>query len=134
MGQQAEEDVLHGDILVLHGLGLLAGPLEGPVHILGDVHLAALPAGAGDFGQLIDLRPHRGFEAGDGHVHGGKKLRDKALPVPHQGQKQVGLLDLLVAVGQGGVLCPLNGSQGFLGKLIHVHDNTPFMEQPAVWL
>ena len=35
------------------------------------------------------------------------------------------LLDLLIAVFHGDILGPLNGGQGFLGKLVHVHMQKP---------
>ena len=98
MGQQTEKDMLHRDVLVLHGLGLSPGGLESPVHILGDIHFPTLPTGTGDLGQLVHLGPHRRLKAGNGHAHSGEQLGDKALPVPHQGQQQVGLFNLLVAV------------------------------------
>ena len=134
MGQKAKKDMLYRNILILHGASLALGPLEGPVYLLGDVHLAALPAGTGYFRQLICLGLHRRLKAGDGHAHCGQQLRNEALFVLHQSQKQMGLFNLLVAVFQGDVLSPLDGGQRFLGKLVHVHDNTPFMERPAVWL
>ena len=121
MGQQTKQDMLHRDILVLHGPGFPFSGLEGLVHVLRYIHLARLPTGAGHLGQLVDLRVHRRLKAGDGHAHGGEQLGDEALPVPHQGQQQVRLLDLLVAVLHSDVLRPLNGGQGFLCKLIHVH-------------
>ena len=119
--QQPQENVLHRDILVLHGLGGGLGGLQGFVHVLGNIDLSRLPAAAGHLGQLLHLGGHRGGEAGHRHAHGGQKLGNKALLVAQEGQEQVLLLDLLVAVLHGDILGPLNGGQRFLGELVHVH-------------
>ena len=55
-------------------------------------------------------------------AHGGEQLGDEALSITHQGQEQVGLLDLGVAVFGGDGLGRLDGGQGFLGQLIHIHN------------
>ncbi len=124
--------MLHRNVLVLHGPGLPLGGLKGLVHILGDVNLARLTARAGHLGQLLNFCLHRCLKAGDSRPHGGEELGDEALVVPRQGQQQVGLLDLLVAVLHGDILGPLYGGQGFLGKLIHVHKKHSFREPSAV--
>ena len=123
--QQPQEDMLHRDILVLHGLGGGLGGFQGLVHVLGDIDLPRLPAAAGHLGQLLHLGGYRGGKAGHRHAHGGQKLGNKALLVAQKGQEQVLLLDLLIAVFHGDILGPLNGGQGFLGKLVHVHMQKP---------
>ena len=120
--------MLHRDVIVLHGLGLAPRGLKGPVHVLGDIDLAALPARTGYLGQFAHLCLHRRLEAGDREAHGGEELGDEALSVPHQGQQQVGLLDLLVAVSQGDVLGGLDGCQRLFRKSIHIHDDAPFWD------
>ena len=126
--QQTEEQVLHGDILVLHGLGGLLSALQGAVHILGYIDLVGLPPAAGHLGQLVHLCPHRHLKTGHGHAHGGEQLGDKALAIADQSQQQVLLLDLLLAVFHGQILGPLNGGQGLLGKLVHIHrGNSSFL-------
>ena len=117
--------MLHGDILVLHGGGLLLGGGEGAVHVLGHVHLVGLPAAAGHLGQLVHQVGGGRLEARHRHTHGGEQLGNKALLVADQSQQQVLLLDLLVAVGLGDVLSPLDGGQRLLGKLIHIHSKKP---------
>ena len=119
---QSQEDVLYGDILVLHRLGDLLRSLQSPVHILGHIDLIRLPAAAGHFGQLAHLGPDRRLKAGNGHAHGGEQLGDEALAVTDQGQQQVLLLDLLVAVLLRQTLGVLDRGKRLLCKLIHVHN------------
>ena len=119
--QKAQQDMLHRDILVLHGLGCGLSGLEGPVHILGHIDLVRLPAPARHLGQFLHLCLDRGGKAGHRHTHSGQQLWNKALLVGEKGQQQVLLLDLLIAVLHGQLLRPLDGCQGPLGKLIHIH-------------
>ena len=60
--EHGKEQVLHGDILVLHRLGCLLGGVQGPVHILGHIDLVRLPAAAGHLGQLLHLVTGSGLE------------------------------------------------------------------------
>ena len=113
--------MLHRDIFVLHGLGRLLGGVQGPVHILGHIDLVRLPAASGDLGQLVYFRLHRRQKAGHGHAHGGEQLGDKALLIGHQGKQQVLLLDLLLAILLGQALSALDGGEGFLRQLVHIH-------------
>ena len=83
------------------------------------------PAAAGHLGQLVHQVSGRRLEAGHRHAHGGEQLGNKALLVTDQGQQQVLLLDLLVAVGLSDVLGPLDGGKRLLGKLIHIHSKKP---------
>ena len=62
-----------------------------------------------------------GPEGFQSKAHVGKQLGDKAALLVQQGQQQVGLLNLLIAVLGGKILGVLDGLQGFLGKLVHVH-------------
>ena len=119
--QQAQEQMLHRDILVFHGVGHRLGGADGLVHILGDIDLVGLTTAAGDLGQLVHLCLNGGLEGGEGHAHGGEQLGHQTLAVGEEGQQQVGLLDLLVAVGLGQRLGALHGGQRLLGKLIHIH-------------
>ena len=123
--QQAKEQMLHGDILILHGLGGLFRALQGAVHILGHIDLIGLPAAAGYLGQLVYLGLHRRLEAGHGHAHGSEQLGHKPLSVRNQSQQQVLLLDLLLSIFHSQILGPLNGGQRLLGKTIHIHKAKP---------
>ena len=119
--QQAQQDVLHRDILILHGRRGGLGGFQGTVHVLSHIDLVRLPASTGDPGQLLHLVLDGGLEAGEGQAHIGEQLGDQPLAVLDQRHEQMGLLDLLVPVLQGDVLGALNGGQRFLGKLIHIH-------------
>ena len=108
--------MLHGDILVLHGLGRGLSGLEGPVHILGHIDLVRLPAPARHLGQLLHLRLDCGGKAGHRHAHGGQQLGNEALLVGEKGQHQVLLLDLHAVVLQRYILGLLDGLKRFLSK------------------
>ena len=108
--------------LVLHASCDGEGLAERLVHAGGNVYLVRLPAGAGHLGQLFHLMADSGPERLQGEPHVGEQLGDEAPLLIRQGQQQVGLFDLLVAVFHGEVLGGLDGRKGFLGKLIHVHD------------
>ena len=113
--------MLHRHILVLHGRGDALGGVEALVHVLGHIDLALLPAGAGHTGQLLHLRLGGGGEGGDGEAHVPQQLGDQPALGQQQGQQQVGLLNLLVAVLGGDGLGVLHRLQGFLGIFLRVH-------------
>ena len=119
--QQGQQQVLHRHILVLHGRGDALGGVEALVHVLGHIDLALLPAGAGHTGQLLHLRLGGGGEGGDGEAHVPQQLGNQPALVQQQGQQQVGLLNLLVAVLGGDGLGVLHRLQGFLGIFLRVH-------------
>ena len=119
--QQGQEQVLHGDKLVLHAPRDGQGLVHGLVHTGGDVDPVRLPPRPGHLGQQLHLMPRRRPEGLHRQPHPGQKLGDEAPLLVHQGQQQVGLLDLLAAVLGGDVPGVLDGLQGFLGKLVHIH-------------
>ena len=107
--------------LVLHASRDGEGLAERLVHAGGNVYLVRLPAGAGHLGQYFHLVAGGGPERLQGEPHVGEQLGDEAPLLIRQGQQQVGLFDLLVAVLDGKALGALDGLQGFLSKLVHVH-------------
>ena len=119
---QGQQEVLHGDKFVLHAPGGFHRPVHGLVHPGCDVDLVRLPAGAGHLGQLFHLMADSGPEGFHGQPHVGEQLGDEAVLLVRQGEQQMTLFDLLVAVLGGDILGVLDGLQGFSGKLIHVHD------------
>ena len=126
MVQQAQEEVLHGDILVLHPRRRRFRGVQGLVHVRGDVDLPRLPASAVDLGKLVNLRLDGGSEAVRVRAHGGEKLGNQPLIVVQQGAEQMGLLDLLVPVGNGQFLGALDGGQRLLCQFVHIHqENLP---------
>ena len=98
------------------------GGVQGLVHAGGDVDFARLPAPAdGDPGQVLHLLADGGLEAGHGDAHIPQQLGDQAGLVAQQGQQQMGLLNLLVAVLGGQALGGLHRLQRFLGIFLRVH-------------
>ena len=79
-------------------------------------------AGGGHPGLPLHQVLHRCLEGGDGDPHPCQQLGDESFGILEEGPQQVGLLDLGVAVLGGDRLGRLDGGQGFLGQLIHIHD------------
>ena len=121
---QREEQVLDGDVFVLHLLCDVLGLVESGIHRAGDVVLVGLAAGAGHARELVQLRVDGGFETFGREAHLFQQLRHKAVFLPQQGGEQVDLLDLLVLVFNGQLLGGLDGLQRFLGIVLCVHGNT----------
>ena len=122
--QQGQEEVLHGDELVLHLPGGGLGPVEGLFGVGGDVDLPRLVAGGGHPGLTLHDILHPGGEGGQGDAHGGEKLGDEPGVVGQQGGQQVDLLDLGVAVLRGQGLGQPDGLGGFLGQFLSVHSHS----------
>ncbi len=116
--QQAQEQVLHGDVLVLHPLGDLCRLVDGLVQVLRDVELPLLHRAAAHPGALV----HQGGRVRrDGRyvlAHLPQHLRDQALFVTQQGAEQVGLLQLLVGALRRQGLGAAHGFDAFL-RIFH---------------
>ena len=125
---QGEEQMLHRDIFILHGGGHGFRPVEGLVHVGGDIDLARLPAAAHRHPrQLLYLFTDGRFQTRDGEAHAAQELRDQAVLLLQQCVEEMDLFDLLVAVLLGDGLGVLHRFQGFLCELIHVHGGShPF--------
>ena len=119
--QQAEEQMLHRNEVIFHATGLLFSGVEGLIQSLRDINFVGLPTAARDLWQRAH---HAGNGAGKtigGNAHAAQKLTGKAVALLQQGQQQMALSHLLVAVLHGQTLCALDGLQRFLGKLIEIH-------------
>ena len=117
--KEAEHQVLHGGVLIVHLTGDLFGLVQGLLQVAGEVHLPG--AAAGNLGQTL----HRGGELlpQGGRLHTGllHQLGDKPLLLLQQGKQQMLLLDLLILPGGGHLLGGLHGFYTFLGELVEVH-------------
>ena len=71
---QSQQQMLHRHIFILHASGGLLGLVEGLVHLLGNIDLPRLPAGAGYLGQLAQLLIYSRLQGGQGEPHGGEEL------------------------------------------------------------
>ena len=89
--------MLHGDEVVLHGVGFPLGLVEGRVQRAADIHSGEVSA-SGDTGQLPELRIGCGLEAFHGDVHLPQQLGDQSPVLLQQGHQKVNLLQLLMAV------------------------------------
>ena len=126
---QTQHQVLDGNIFVAHPVGLLLRFIERAVHILRDVNLVRLTAGAGHFGKLGKRALRRLLDRFGLHAHLGQHLRDQAVFLCQQRIEQVRLLDLHVAVFNGQGLCVLHSFPGFLRQLVDIHHcHSPFKE------
>ena len=120
--QDAQHQVLHADIFILHAGRFLGGLPQCLVHVRGHVHLARLPGAAGDPGQLFDLRKHCRAQGGGVHVHLGQQLGDQPVGALGEGRQQMQLAQLLVAVFARQGLGVLDGLHAFLRILIAAHN------------
>ena len=109
--QQPEEQVLHGDVLVLHLRCALLRVDERLRQRLGDVDLVGFVSGAGDLGRLAQTSLQRGDDAVHGHVHLAEQAADQPVGLLQQRQQEMFASDLLVAEGDRLALC---GGEGFL--------------------
>ena len=119
--QDGKEEVLHGNILVLHFFGQLFSGGEDFVHFLGDIDLVRLPAGAGHFGELLHRALQRLQQGAGVNIHFGKKLRNQPVGLRNEDTGQMGCVNLQVAVLNGQILCGFDGFQGFLRTFLHIH-------------
>ena len=122
--QQAQEEVFHGGVFVLHLPGDLLCPVQGLFGVGGDVDPAGLMAGGGHPGLPLHQVLHRCLEGGDGDPHPCQQLGDEAFGILEEGPQQVGLLNLGVAVLLGDGLGRANGLGGFLGQFFCIHQKS----------
>ena len=123
--QNAQEHMLHTDVFILHGSGLLLGSIQGLVGILADVDLIRVAAGAAHVGQLLHL-----FLGGHGksrglYAHALQQLGDKAVFLAGQSRQQMLRLQRLVLMFNGKALGILQSLHGFLCELVGVHKQQP---------
>ena len=119
--QNAQENVLHADIFILHLLGLLLRCIEGAVEVIGDVDLLRVAAGAGHAGQCLhplQSRLRKGVRVG---AHGLQHLWNQTILLLGQCGQQVLLLHCVVGIFHRDALCSLQSLTGFLCHLFDVH-------------
>ena len=126
VGDQGQEQVLHGDVLVLHAAHLLGGAVQGLVHIRGHVELAFLPAGKAHLRQRVQGLLGTGTHILGRAPHLFDHLGDQPLVVLQEGREKVDLFQLLVAPLQRQGLGPLDGLHALLGVCILAHGITSF--------
>ena len=115
--QQTQQQMLHGDEVVLHVLRPVLGGDEGLVQVVADIDFVRLPS-AGDPGELAKLRLGGCLQALHGDVHFPQQLGNQSPILLQQGGEQMDLLQLLMVVANGKILCVLNGLLGFLRKVL----------------
>ena len=119
--QQAEEDMLDADVVILHRLGLAGGGAQHLIGGLGDINLVRVTAGAGHTGQRRELFGRGGGKTAGVHVQLLQKLGDEALLLRCKGVEQMLRLQGVVLVLHGQLLRGLKGFQRLLGILIGIH-------------
>ena len=113
--------MLHRNEVVPHPVGLLLGSVERLIQGLGNIDLVGLPSAAADLGQCAHRAGDSRNKAVHGNAHAPHQLTDKAILLLEQGQQQMGLSNLLIAVFHRHTLGGLDGLQRFLCKLIEIH-------------
>ena len=115
--QQPQEQMLHGDVLILHVLCPVLGGDKGLVQCVADINLVGLPC-AGDAGELGNLCHGGSGQAFHGDAHLGQQLGDQPTILLQQGGQQVNLLQLLMVVANRQILRFLNGFLRFLREVL----------------
>ena len=115
---QPEQDVLGGDVLVLHALGVALGRLQ---HIGRRSRKAHLGRPAVHLGALLQLLPQLLAQRGRAARHLGHQRRHHPLLLAQQCQQQVRRLDRLVVQLLGDPLGVQQRFLRFLGIFFHVH-------------
>jgi len=116
-----QEQMLHGDIVVLQALGLLLGLGQGAVEPARDVDLVGGPRWPGHLRQarqlILDAPRHLcRIDAGLG-----QDGRGQAALLPQQGGQQVLNVDLLMVIARRDRLRGGDGFLRFLGHAVDVH-------------
>ena len=113
---QAKEQMLHGNIFVLHGLCLLLGRGESIFYVVAEIKGIRLTAHshAGEFPQLGFRRRFQTFHR---NAHLFQQLGDQSILLLYQRQKQMHLLHLRIGILKHQIPCVLNGFSGFLGTV-----------------
>ena len=122
--EDAEHQVLNGDVAVAHLLGDLLGEAQYLAQLRRGIDLAAAAADAGQLAYLgVQLREQR--VAVDAHP--AEQRADEAAVLVDEGVEQVLARQVLVAVLLGHGLGGIYGFNRFLGVFFSVHgDNTSF--------
>ena len=120
-GKNADHQMLHGGILVPHGLGGLLGGIDRPVGVGGEIdgvgiaHLGQLTDGA------VQLRQH-GVAV---HAHFAQQRGDQSPVLVDQRIEQMLRRNIVVAILLGHGLCGLDGLERLARIGFSVHRNTP---------
>ena len=118
VGEDAEHQVLDGDVGVTAGLRLALGEVEDLARFRRGVHLAAA---AGDFRQLIDGGVELTEHSVAVHAHAAEQGADQAAIGIDERIEQVLRREILVAVFLRHALGGLDGFDCLLGEFISVH-------------
>ena len=124
--RDTEENMLNGEVLVLHLLGAVFRLQQGFLEVRGNINLVCLAAGAGHArnpGQRIIQRRTESIHA---DAAPGQQLRDERLRIFRQGEQHMLLIHLHVLIFHRDLLGALESFHRFLGELVRVHNQTSF--------
>ena len=113
--------MFNGQVFILHPFGSLLRLQQGLFHIVRDIDLARLPAGAGNTRDPVQVFLQAGDEARDGQAAFCQQLGDQLAFILGQGEHQVFLLNIHMLIFNGERLRPFQGGYGLLRKLVHIH-------------
>ena len=124
--RDTEENMLNGEVLVLHLLGAVFRLQQGFLEVRGNINLVCLAAGARHTrnpGQRIIQRRTESIHA---DAAPGQQLRDERLRIFRQGEQHMLLIHLHVLIFHRDLLGALESFHRFLGELVRVHNQTSF--------
>ena len=113
--------MFHGHKFILHGFRLIFGFHQRRVYRLGNVDLVHFPAVAGNPGNPVDFGGDGGGELLFVHAHFVHQLADHAALLTYQGQQQMLLINLRIAIADHQLLGLADGLHGFLRIFFSVH-------------
>ena len=110
-----------GNVVVLHVGGDLFGLIQRRIDRARYIELIGLAARTGHARKLLKLLRHGSVQTFDRNAHFFQQLRNKSAVLPQQRGQQVGLLDLLILILYGQLLCGLDRLQRFLCIFLSIH-------------
>ena len=124
--RDAEENMLNGEVLVLHLLGAVFRLQQGFLEVRGNINLVCLAAGAGHARNPRKRIIQRRTESIYADAAPGQQLRDERLRIFRQGEQHMLLIHLHVLIFHRDLLGALESFHRFLGELVRVHNQTSF--------
>ena len=124
--RDTEENMLNGEVLVLHLLGAVFRLQQGFLEVRGNINLVCLAAGAGDARNPGQRIIQRGTESIHADAAPGQQLRDERLRIFRQGEQHMLLIHLHMLIFHRDLLGALESFHRFLGELVRVHNQTSF--------
>ena len=118
--EQAEEEMLGAEVFIFHPLGFLAGGIEGTLEMVAQEKIAG--TGAADFDAAIQFAGEFGGKLLEIRAEALQELRDEAVILLNECEKQMLAIDFLMGAILGERLRGLKRSLRLHGELVRLHN------------